>query len=96
MYRIFYRTAVASKSYPQANGQAESRNKIILPNVKIRLEAKKGNWPNQLFKTLWTYRMSVRDSNQATLFSLVYGTEAVIPTEYIIPTARSKVLNKKD
>lgn len=40
----------ASRSYPHANGQAESSNRTILSNIKRRLETKKGNWSDELFK----------------------------------------------
>lgn len=59
-------------------------------------EAKKGNWPNELYKILWAYRTSVRYSTKATPFSLVYGTEAVIPMEFIVPIARTQSFDRVD
>ncbi|XP_010480911.1 PREDICTED: uncharacterized protein LOC104759712 [Camelina sativa] len=34
--------------YPQGNGQAEAMNKVILANLKKRLDARKGRWPDEL------------------------------------------------
>ena len=39
--------------YPQANGQAESRNKIIINNLKKRLTTHKGLWVEELPWVLW-------------------------------------------
>ena len=41
----------------------------------------KGNWVDELPSVLWSYRTTPRSSTGETPFSLVYGTEAVIPPE---------------
>nr|XP_016467816.1 PREDICTED: uncharacterized protein LOC107790405 [Nicotiana tabacum] len=35
----------SSPYHPSTNGQAESTNKVIIQNLKKRLEASKGKWP---------------------------------------------------
>ena len=75
--------------HPQANGQAESSNKIIVNNLKKRLGAKKGRWAEELPFVLWADRTTVKNATGQTPFSLVFGAEAVIPTEMTIPTVRS-------
>ncbi|KAK0570471.1 hypothetical protein LWI29_001714 [Acer saccharum] len=67
--------------YPQANVQAESTNKTIVNTLKKRLEAEKGKWMEKLPEILWSYRTTPRQSTRETPFSLVYGSEAVIPIE---------------
>lgn len=62
----------------------------------MRLEVKKSNWPDELYKRLWVYRISIRDSITTTPFLLVYGTKAVIPTEFIVLTTRTQALDKMD
>ena len=42
--------------HPQANGQAESSNKIIVNNLKKRLDEKKGRWAEELPLVLWADR----------------------------------------
>ena len=78
--------------YPQANGQAESSNKVIINGIKRRLKAKKGKWAEELPKVLWTNRTTPRGATGRTPFSLVYGCEAVLPAEVAIPTARYDLL----
>ncbi|XP_070054679.1 uncharacterized protein [Nicotiana tomentosiformis] len=70
------------------NGQAESKNKIIINNLKKRLEKLKGNWPEELPGVLWSYRTTAKTATGETPFSLVYGSEALIPVEIGEPSTR--------
>ncbi|KAL0429035.1 UNVERIFIED_CONTAM: hypothetical protein Sradi_0529500 [Sesamum radiatum] len=45
------------------------------------LEEAKGNWVDELPGVLWAYRTTPRRSTRESPFSLVYGTEAVVPVE---------------
>ncbi|KAD6454612.1 hypothetical protein E3N88_09318 [Mikania micrantha] len=69
--------------HPQANGQAESSNKIIINNIKKKLGSKKGKWAED--------RTTTKNATGQTPFSLVFGSKAVLPTEMIIPTARTSL-----
>ncbi|XP_060960826.1 uncharacterized protein LOC133031358 [Cannabis sativa] len=42
--------------HPQANGQVEGTNKVIMKNLKTRLEKLKGAWVEELLNILWAYR----------------------------------------
>ena len=79
--------------HPQANGQAESSNKIIINNLKKKLGDKKGRWAEELPFVLWADRTTSKNATGQTPFSLVFGAEAVIPTEVVIPTARISMQN---
>ncbi|KAK4858496.1 hypothetical protein QYF36_017342 [Acer negundo] len=81
--------------YPQANGQAESTNKTIINSLKKRSEAKKGQRAEKLPEILWSYRTTPRRSTGEMLFSLVYGSESMIPVETRLPTTRSKNPNEE-
>ncbi|XP_075085101.1 uncharacterized protein LOC142168332 [Nicotiana tabacum] len=70
------------------NGQAESTNKIIINNLKKRLEKSKGNWPEEFPGVLWAYRTTTKTAMGETPFSLVYGSEALIPVEIGEPSTR--------
>ncbi|KAK9071857.1 hypothetical protein SSX86_008287 [Deinandra increscens subsp. villosa] len=74
--------------HPQANGQAESSNKIIINNLKRKLGSRKGKWAEELPFVLWADRTTPKNATGQTPFSLVFGAEAVIPTEIVFPTAR--------
>ncbi|XP_075112293.1 uncharacterized protein LOC142182174 [Nicotiana tabacum] len=74
--------------HPVGNGQAESTNKIIINNLKKRLQEAKGNLPEVLPGVLWAYRITAKTSTGETPSSLVYGAEALIPVEIGEPSTR--------
>ncbi|XP_070056910.1 uncharacterized protein [Nicotiana tomentosiformis] len=71
-----------------ASRQAESTNKVIINNLNKRLEESKGKWPEVLPGILWAYRTMAKTSMGRTPFSLVYGTEALIPVEIGEPSMK--------
>ncbi|KAM2806503.1 hypothetical protein COP1_047122 [Malus domestica] len=71
----------ASSAHPQSNGQLEAINKIIKRTLKTNLDKAKGCWPEFVPQVLRSYRTSYRTSTGETPFSLVFGTEAVVPVE---------------
>ncbi|KAL0313318.1 UNVERIFIED_CONTAM: hypothetical protein Sradi_5731100 [Sesamum radiatum] len=75
--------------HSQANGQVEVTNRILVQEIKRRLERVGGNWTEELTSVLWAYRTTPRGSTGETPFSLVYGTEAIIPAELGIPSHRA-------
>lgn len=50
--------------------------------------ANHSNWHEKLPYALMAYRTSIRTSTGATLYSLVYRIEAVLPIEAEIPSLR--------
>ncbi|XP_070014398.1 uncharacterized protein [Nicotiana sylvestris] len=76
--------------HPVGNGQAELTNKVIINNLKKRLEEPKGNWPELLPGVLWAYHTTTKTSTGETPFSLVYGVEALIPVEIGEPSSLHK------
>ncbi|XP_027150213.1 uncharacterized protein LOC113750438 [Coffea eugenioides] len=77
-----------SVGHPQANGQAENFNRTLLHGLKTRLHRARSSWMEELPSVLWSYRTTPRSATQETPFSLTYGSEAVVPTEFITPNPR--------
>ncbi|KAM2350290.1 hypothetical protein ACFX1X_013713 [Malus domestica] len=71
----------ASPAHPQSNGQVEAINKIIKRTLKTSLDKAKGCWPEFVPQVFWSYYTLYRTSTRETLFSFVFGTEAVVPVE---------------
>ena len=75
----------ASVVHPQSNGQAERANGLILAGIKPRLVAplvrSAGCWIEELSAVLWSLRTTPNRSTGFTPFFLVYGSEAIIPTD---------------
>nr|XP_033517491.1 uncharacterized protein LOC117281751 [Nicotiana tomentosiformis] len=86
---------ISSPYHPSASGQAESTNKVIIQNLKKKLEAAKGKWPEELPGVLWPYLTTAKSSTGETSFSLVYGAEALILLEVGEPTLRYFQANKE-
>ncbi|XP_070049636.1 uncharacterized protein [Nicotiana tomentosiformis] len=85
----------SSPYHPSTNDQAESTNKVNIQNLKKRLEAAKGKWPEELPGVLWTYRTTAKSSTGETPFSLMYVAKALIPVEVGKPTLRYSQKNKE-
>ena len=47
-----------------------------------------GGWSEHLLETLWVYESSAEIVASFSLFSLVYGTEAISSVELLVPTPR--------
>ena len=54
-------------------------------NLKARLEKSKSEWAEDLPSVMWAYHTMSRFLMGETPYSLVYGTESVIPVEIWIP-----------
>ncbi|RDY12557.1 Gypsy retrotransposon integrase-like protein 1, partial [Mucuna pruriens] len=72
---------------PKMNGAVEAANKNIKKIVQKMMVTYK-DWHDMLPYALHGYRTSVRTSTGATPYSLVYGTEVVLPVEVEIPSLR--------
>ncbi|KAJ6853189.1 uncharacterized protein M6B38_251610 [Iris pallida] len=73
---------------PASNGLAEAFNKIIIKLLKKFVSSNKCDWNEKLGECLWAYHTTVRTATRNTPFSLVYGSEAVLPLETQIPSLR--------
>jgi hypothetical protein len=75
----------ASVSPPQSNGQVECSNSMILqgpkPRIFDRLKPYNGKWVKELPLVLWALHTTLSHAMGRTPFSLVYGSEAMLPTE---------------
>ena len=78
----------SSPYYPPANGLAEAFNKTIVKILKKTVAENKKDWDRRLPEALWAYRTTHRTATRATPYSLVYGTEAVVPMEIQVESLR--------
>ncbi|KAL2237688.1 UNVERIFIED_CONTAM: hypothetical protein Sindi_0960500 [Sesamum indicum] len=80
-------------SNPQANGQTEVTNRMILQHLKTRLGNAKRAWVDELPSVLWAYRTTSRTPIGESPFNLTYGTNAVVPAEIGELSCRVKYYN---
>ena len=67
--------------HPQKNDQVESSNRVLLRGLKRRLEKAKGTWSEEVPRILWAYHTTPQSTTKETPFSLVYGSDAMVPVE---------------
>ena len=87
-------------AYPQSNDRQERENDLILAGIKPRLVAplvrSAGCWIEELPAVLWSLRTTPNRSTDFTLFFLVYGSEAIIPTDIKFDSPRVSLYTKKE
>ncbi|GFZ07006.1 hypothetical protein Acr_18g0011760 [Actinidia rufa] len=85
----------SSLGHPQENGKVEVSNCTIRRNLKARLERSKSEWAEELPNILWAYHTTSRIPTSETPYSMVFGTESVIPVEIGMPSFRTSNFDKK-
>jgi hypothetical protein len=83
----------SSPYYAQANGQAETSNKIMIKLIQKKIDQKPKRWHSVLNEALWAYQMAPHGATKTSPYELVYGHHAIFPWE-IQPDSRRVVLQK--
>jgi transposase InsO family protein len=89
----------ASVAYPRSNGQDERANAEVLKGLKTRsfnakLEACGKKWLDNLQSILWSIWTTATKPTGETPFFLVYGVEAVLPTDIKFGSPRVLAFNE--
>jgi hypothetical protein len=71
----------SSPYYAQANGQAESSNKLLVKLIKKKIEDNPKRCHEVLSEALWAHRISRDGATKVTNFDLVCGQEIILPIE---------------
>jgi transposase InsO family protein len=75
----------AAVAHPQTNGQVERANGMILQDLKPRIFDKLNKsgrkWLQELPSVIWSLRTTPRRATGFMPFFLVYGAEAILPTD---------------
>ena len=94
------RLDLASVAHPQSNGQAERMNQTVLagikPRLQVPLERTPGCWLDELPAVLWGIRTTPNRSTGYTPFFMVYGAEAVMPTDLEHDSPRVALYNEEE
>jgi hypothetical protein len=63
-------------------------NKTLQKILWKIVEANRMDWDHKLHFALWAYRSSYKTSIRSTPFRMAFGLEAVMPSEFIVPSLR--------
>ena len=87
-------------AHPQSNGQVEKANGLVCSGIKKRLlvplKRVVGAWVEELSSVLWSLRTTPNASTQFTPFFMVYGTEAILPSDVKFDAPRVAAYNEDD
>ena len=92
------RVDYTSVSHPQSNGQVERANGLILQGLKLRLmrdlKHAAGAWVTELPSVLWGLRTTPNRSTDQIPFFMVYGAEAVLPSDLLHNAPRVELFSE--
>ena len=90
----------ASVYHPQANGQVERANDLIMSDIKPRLvrslTKSDTNWVEELDSVLWRLQTTLNRTTGYALFFMVYGAEAVLPCDIIHDSPQVRMYEEKE
>eukprot|EP00253_Pinus_taeda_P011268 PITA_11268 len=81
-----FKVKYSANYYPQGNGLAESTNKNLIKIIKRTIKQNHRNWHKTLIFALWADRITQKASIGTSPFNLVYGKEAILPTNLVLPS----------
>jgi hypothetical protein len=86
-------------THPKTNGQVERTNGMVLqglkPRIFNRLDKHGKKWAAELPSVLWSLRTTPSRATGFTPFFLVYGAEAMLPTDLEYGSPRLKAYNEQ-
>ena len=86
-------------AHPQTNGQVERANGMILQGLKPRIFNKLNKfgrrWLTELPSVIWSLRMTPSRATGFSPFFLVYGAEAILPTDLEYGSPRLKAYQEQ-
>eukprot|EP00253_Pinus_taeda_P020727 PITA_20727 len=82
----YYWPTLFKDAHEYGNGLAESTNKNLIKIIKRTIEQNHKNWHKSLIFALWANRITQKASIGSSPFNLVYGKEAVLPKNLVLPS----------
>ena len=85
LYRLLSITKVNTTAYhPQSDGMVERMNRMLIDMLSKMAHQDPRTWDLYLLYALFAYRTSPHSSIHQTPFKLLYGREAVLPSDELL------------
>lgn len=91
-FKIFH--SLSSLYYSRANGQEEAKNKILVSIIYKSYGVEQEDWEEKLPSVLWAYRTTYKVTTRQTPFQFMYGQEAIVPAEFMVPSLHIAIENR--
>jgi transposase InsO family protein len=75
----------SSPYHPQVNGTVEAFNKILEWGLAKVCTVGRNDWDERIPVVLWAYQTTPKKRTKFTPWNFVYGREAVVLAEFLIP-----------
>jgi len=82
--------------HPQENETMEAFNKILEHALMKVCDVERDDWDLRVPAVLWAYKTTCKKLMGFTPFKLVYGQEAVVPMEVLVPSRRIAAFREMD
>ena len=78
---VYRRRNQAGVRVSRTSPYKRAAKRVLLRGLERRLEKAKGAWAEEVPRIVWAYHTTPQSSTMETPFSLVYGSDAMIPVE---------------
>eukprot|EP00253_Pinus_taeda_P030398 PITA_30398 len=82
--------------HPQANGQVESKNKVLESIITKIVHLHRRDWAERLPEALWAYITTWRNTTGHSPYELVYGKEFLFSIEFQVKTFKMEIQLRMD